>query len=106
MNWWYEDDQYGYSQEAMVLLTPYAIANGYEYGVTQDDFDFYNLYEKGYDDACIGEYYGNWWLRSIDCGGTGACIVTRIGHFGRFFVSGTQYSKSGVRPALYLLYEQ
>ena len=115
-NSWYEESQYGYSQELIIPPTAYAKQQGvYSYVI---DEGYYNGFEyvsddgttgtwEGLDDNnysrdCIGREGAWWWLRSPSDYSYGACFVGNGGDAGWGGIDSVGRDNAGVRPALYI----
>ena len=101
-NSWYDEDQYGYCQALIAEATQYAKDNGaYVSTISEDDYDS-SLAAEGYDNSCIGQECGWWWLRSPGLDGSSVNDVSVFGSAGwgsRYYEAG---EKHGIRPAMYI----
>ena len=100
-NSWYEEDQFGYSQQLAVEATPlvYKSYRGYEIEENYDSF----LLDEGYSSDIYGKNCYFWWLRSPGSYNKFACCVNYYGGAGWYHDNGAIVNDCvGVRPALYL----
>ncbi len=108
-NSWYEEYQYGYSQELIIPPTAYAKQQGvYSYVIDEDyyngtDYEWWGgLVSENYSRDCIGREGAWWWLRLPCKDSSYACYVNNGGHTGWGIGLNVDSVSVGLRPALHL----
>ena len=101
-----EGYRFGYSQELLVMATPYAQTVGprgiSSYEITQSEYNEY-LKDKGYTQRCVGMIGTKWWLRTPGGEPDTACVVYVDGYSGEYdHYHDNETDNVGVRPAIYL----
>ena len=101
-NTWDKEEKYGYSQALLIEGTAYAMDNGFDtYTLTELDYEYFKPY--GYDESCIGQTCGRWWLRSPGHFSNGACYVDSFSTAGWSYCNCCVNDDTvGVRPAVWI----
>ena len=98
------EEMIGYNQKLLCTATSYATNKGLQYKYVDEDRYNSSMKNHGYTSDVISNSYGNWWLRTS--GGHGAAVVSFAGTAGYKHCSEGNKTNIGVRPAMYLDYEE